>query len=96
MPGDRIIVRRVEAAVVDRRADPLVRVADQPPVPGETGNDREIALGGAEGHVRACRIAPLGDDQAVPQQKTVRPAAGPHRPQGFVPRRPLLEIPAYL
>ena len=92
VPGDRVVVRRIEPAVVDPKADPLVRIADQTAIPGETGEDREIALGHAEGHVHARCIAPLGNDEPVAQQQTIRPAARTHRPEGLVPGRTLLEI----
>src|SRR5689334_8670574 len=92
VPRDRVVVRRIETAVIDLEADLLVGVADQPAVPGETGEDREIALGDAERHVYARRVAPLGNDEAVAQQNTVRAAARTHRPEGLVPRGPLFEI----
>ena len=69
-----------------------MRVGDQSAVPRETSEDRQIALGDAEGHVDLRRIAPLGDDLATAQQQPIRPAARPHRTQGFVPWRPLAEI----
>ena len=92
VPGDRVVVRRIETAVIDPAADLLVRVADQPAVPGETGKHREIALGDAERHVDARRVAPLGNDEPVAQQDTVRAAARTHRAEGLVPRGPLFEI----
>src|SRR5207248_7926026 len=87
MPGDRVVVRRIETAVVDSDPDPFVWIFDQTVVPGETGEDREIALGDAEGHVDTRRVAPLGHDEPVAQQETVRPAARTHRPERLVPRR---------
>src|ERR1700731_3986100 len=44
MPGDRVVVRRLETAILDRATDLLVRIADQSAIPGEPGEDREIAL----------------------------------------------------
>src|SRR5207249_11522658 len=49
MPGDRIVVRRIEAAIVDRAPHRLMNVADQATVKGEAGKDREIALRDTEG-----------------------------------------------
>jgi hypothetical protein len=92
VPGDAVIARRVEAAVVDRETHLVVRVADQPAIPGETGEDREIALGHAERHVDPGGISPLGDDTAAAQHEAVGTAAGPHRPERLVPWRTLLEI----
>src|SRR5262249_34817458 len=43
-------------------------------------------------HVDARRVAPLGDDIPVAEEKAVRPAARPHRPKRLVPWRLLLEI----
>src|SRR5262249_8277903 len=51
MPSDRVVVRRVEAAIVHRPADRLMRITDQSAIPGEPGEDRQIALGDAEGHI---------------------------------------------
>src|SRR5579863_1522844 len=38
-PGDAVVVRRLEAAVVDAAADRLVEIADQPAVDGKAGED---------------------------------------------------------
>src|SRR5262249_5587767 len=92
MPGNRVVVRRIETAVIDREAYLLVGILDEITVPGETGEDREVALGDAERHVRAGRVAPLGDKQPVSQQETVRAAAGTHRSEGLVPWRPLFKV----
>src|SRR6516164_4510966 len=64
MPRDRVIVRCVEAAVFDRSANLLMRIANQSAIPCETGENRKITLCNAEGHVRPLRIAPFGDDLA--------------------------------
>ena len=53
----------------------LVRVADQPAIPGQSGEDRQIALGDAEGHVDARGVAPLGDDS--PPRRITRPFGPP-------------------
>ena len=92
VPGYAVIARRVEAAVIDSKTDLVVRVADQPAIPSETGEDREIALGDAEGHIDPRRVAPLGDDMAPTQHEAVWPAAGPHQPKRLVPRRAFCEI----
>src|SRR5438094_8063006 len=65
MPGDRVVVRRLEAAILHRAADRLMRIADQSAVPGETGDDREITLGDAECHIDPRRLAPFGDHPAI-------------------------------
>src|SRR5207248_4244487 len=82
----------VEAAILDRTPDLLVRIADQPAVPGETGDNREIALGDAESHVGPRRLAPLGDDPAVAQHEPGGPAARAHRPERLVPWGAFLEV----
>ncbi len=92
VPGDRIVMRWVEAAIIDGARDLVVRVGDQPAIPGEAGEDREIALGDAERHIDPGRITPLGDDIADAQQHAVRSTAGTHRPERLVPRRSLAEI----
>src|SRR5262249_52380251 len=92
MPGDRIVVRRIEAAVVGRDPHSLMRVFDETTVPGEPGKDREIALRDAERHVGPRRLSPLGDDEAISHQQAIWPTARAHRPEGLVPWRPLLEI----
>src|SRR5271169_2119694 len=92
MPGDRVVVRRVEAAVLDRCTYRLIGIADQALIPGETGEDCKITLGDAERHVGPHRVAPFGDDPAAAQHEAIRRSARPHRSEGFVPRGPLLEI----
>src|SRR5437868_14030884 len=92
VPRDAVIVRRVEAAIVDREAHLVVRITDQPAVPGETGEDREIALGDAERHVGSRGLSPFGDDMPAAHYKAVGAAAGAHRPERLVPWRALLEI----
>src|SRR5215467_12513956 len=86
VPSDRVVMRRIETPVVDPEADFLMWVADQPAVPGKAREDREIALGHAEGHVYTSGIAPFGDHKPAAQQQTVRSAARTHRPEGLVPR----------
>src|SRR5215831_16140122 len=92
MPGDRVVVRRIETAVVNPEANVLVGVSDETTIPSETRQDREIALGHAERHVHARRIAPFGNDKPATQQQTVRSAARTHRPEGVVPWRPLVKV----
>jgi hypothetical protein len=92
VPGDAIIVRRLEAAIVDRAPDRLVHVADETSVEGEAGEDREIAFRNAESQVATHRIAPLGNDAAVTQHQAIRAASWPDRPQCLVPGRLFLEI----
>src|SRR6266571_8264861 len=87
MPGDPMIVRRIKSAIIDRAAYRLVEVADEAPVPGEAGEDREIALRHAEGQVDPAGIAPFGDDPAAAQHEAVRAAARAHRAERLVPRR---------
>ena len=96
VPGDRVVVRRLEAAVVvidigvRRTGSCTSRI--RPRSTGQTGEDRQIALGDAEGQVDLRGVAPLGDDHAAAQHQPVRAAARPHRPERLVPRRRLAEI----
>ncbi len=92
MPGNGVVVRRVEPAIVDGAAHRLVEIADQTAVEGEAGEDRQIAFGDAEGQIDLPGIAPLRDDLAVAQHEAVRTAARPHRPERLVPRRLFAEI----
>src|SRR5215470_5170517 len=92
VPSDRSVARRLETAIVDLAPHRLMNVPDQAAIEGEAGEDREVALRGAEGQVIARGIAPFGDDLAVTQHEAVRTAARPDRPQRLVPRRLLLEI----
>ena len=55
-------------------ADRLVRVADQPAVPGEAGEDREIALGDAEGHVD---LAVSPHSATIPPPRSTSPFGPP-------------------
>src|ERR1700693_2582644 len=91
-PGDAVVVRRVEAAILDRAPHRLVEIADQPAIPSEPGEDRQIALGDAEGLVDLAGVAPFGDDPALPQHQAVRAAAWAHRAERLVPGRLLAEI----
>src|SRR5271163_1134118 len=92
MPGDRVVVRRVKAAVLDRGTYRVIGIPNQTVIPGETGEDCKIALGDAERHVGSHRVTPFGDDPAAAQHEAIRRSARPHRSEGFVPRGPLLEI----
>src|SRR5580693_3420140 len=92
MPGNRVVMRRVKATVLDRRTYRLMGITDQATIPGETGEDGEIALGNAECHVGAHRVTPFGDNPAAAQHDAIRRAARPHRSEGLVQRGPLLEI----
>lgn len=92
MPGDLVVVRRIEAAVLYRAAHRFVHVKDQSAIEREAGEDREIALRNAEGQITAARIAPLGDDPAASQYEAIRAAAWPNRTKGLVPGRLFLKI----
>src|SRR3954452_21421953 len=92
MPGDGVIVGRIEAAVINRETHLVMGIADQAAVPGEPGEDREIALGDTESHVDPRRLAPFGNNLTAPQDEPSRSAARAHRPQRLVPRRALGEI----
>ena len=94
MPGDPVVVRRLETAVIAIEwgaAYRLVHVADQAAVDGEAGQDRQIALGDAEGQIDLRRVAPLGDDhgrRARPARSGRRAAApGPASRSTAAPRR---------
>src|SRR5271166_2180991 len=92
MPGDLVVMRRLEPAIVDGLANRLVHIADQIAVKGEPGEDRQVALGDAERLVDLPRIAPFRDDMSATQDEPVWPAARTHRPQHRVPRRVFLEL----
>src|SRR5438270_11245796 len=92
MPGDRVIVRWTKAAILGRASHRLVHVTDQAAVKGEPGEDRQVALGDAEGQIAAGCIAPLGNDPAAAQNEAVRAAARPYRAERLVPRRLFAEI----
>ena len=92
MPGNRVVARRIEAAIVNRAPHRLVHVADQTAVKGEASEDRQIALSDTEGQIAARCIAPFGDDPAVAQHEAVRAAARPDRAERLVPGRLFPEI----
>src|SRR5439155_27260929 len=92
VPGDTVVMWRVEPAIVDRAAHRLMQVADQTAVEGEPGEDRQIALGDAERQVDLSGFAPFRDDLALAQYEAVRAAARPHRPKRLVERRLFAEI----
>src|SRR6267154_549577 len=92
MPGDRVIVRRVEPAIVNGAAYRFVEVADPAAIEGEPRQDRQVALRDAEGQVDLPGVAPLGDNSAVAEDETVGAAARPHRPERLVPWRLLAKI----
>src|SRR6516164_113643 len=91
-PGDRVVVRRVKAAVLHRCTYRVIEIPDQAMIPSETGKDREIALGDAERHVGPHRVTPFGNNPTAAQHEAIRRSAWPHRSEGFVLREPLLEI----
>src|SRR5712692_7437618 len=95
MPADPVVMRWLEAAVVDGLAYRLVEVADQSAVPGQAGEDREVAFRHAEGQVDLPGITPLGDDPTAAQDEAVGAAARAYRPQRRVPWRLLAEIARY-
>ena len=53
---------------------------------GDAGDEREVALGDAERHVDAPRIAPARNDAAAAQDQSVRPATRCRRPENLVVR----------
>src|SRR6185437_1675589 len=91
VPGDLRIMRRREAAIIDALADRLVEIADEAALVGEPGEQAETALGDAERHVDARRVAPFGDDEPAMEDEPVRRAARRHLADDFVPRRRLEE-----
>ena len=66
-----------EPAVVDVVAHRIVHAADQAAVEGQAGDGGQVALAGAEGHVRARGVAPLRHEVAVAQHQPVRTTTGP-------------------
>src|SRR6202035_3743156 len=78
-PGYGAVMCAVEAAVADARSNGLVEIGDKPVLDRKPGEDAEIALGDAEGHVDAPRVAPAGGDAAVAQHQPIGIAARPRR-----------------
>jgi hypothetical protein len=60
--------------------------ADEPPVDGEADGGGEEALGDAERHVHALRVAPLGHDVAAPHDDAGGGAAHRERAGGLAER----------
>ncbi len=58
MPGDGTVLRGLEPAVRDAHAHALLRIGQQPAVMSDAGEQAEVALGDAEGHVDLTRVAP--------------------------------------
>src|SRR5205823_3196327 len=92
MPGDLVVMRRIKPAIADRAAYRFVEVANEAPVPGKAGDDREVALRHAESQVDPAGIAPFGDDPAAAQHEAVRAAARAHRTERLVPWRLFAKI----
>src|SRR5207245_5569640 len=92
-PGDRAVLGRVEAVVEGVAAHRVVEVLDEPAKQPGARERGEVALGDAEGHVGAVRIAPLGDDGAAPEDHAVRPAARPHGAEHVARRGGLVVYP---
>src|SRR5262249_15623533 len=80
-PGDRSIVRRVIAAVLDVIADRIVDALDQPSVDRQPEQGRKKTLGRAVGRVYSSCVSPLSHDVAGSVYDAVGPAA-------FCGRRP--------
>ena len=66
-------------------ADRLVDAGDEAVGDRQSGQDGEIALGDAEGHVGARGVAPFGDQAAALQDQAGRPAARHDRPGDLAP-----------
>ena len=80
-PGDASILLGREVVVDRGRRHRLVEVTDQAARDGDAGQHGQVALGDAEGHVHALRVAPLGDEVARAQDEPVDVLARAHRPQ---------------
>ena len=80
-PRDASILVGCEIVVDRRRRYRLVEVTDQAARHGDAGQHGEVALGDAERHVGAPRVAPLGDEVARAQDEPVEVLARAHRPQ---------------
>ncbi len=88
-PGDAAVLRRVETAVRAIRPGRVVEAPDQAVLEREPGEQGEVALGDAEGHVDAPDVAPGPEHAAVPQNHAVGAAARPGRADDLVPGRRL-------
>ena len=75
LPGHLAVVLAVESGIPDVGRNPVIQVADELVVVGESCNRRKVALGDAEGHVGAVDVTPLGDDVSVFDDHARRSAA---------------------
>src|SRR4051795_6615092 len=95
-PGYLPVVITVEAAVLHRPANWLVKVANKPIHHRYAGDHREVALGDAEGHVDAARISPTGNDMSAAKKEPVRAPARLSGPEQLIERwrleEPRLEV----
>src|ERR1044071_1619461 len=64
-PRDVAVLLALEAVIESRIARPVVEAPDQAVADGKSGQQRQEALGDAEGHVGACDVAPFGQDLAA-------------------------------
>src|SRR6266508_5036168 len=80
-PRDRPVLWRLEGVVERVAPHQVVDAADQASSDGDAGQHGQVALGDAEGHVRAARVSPLGDDMPTAQDQTVRTLTWPHGPE---------------
>ena len=79
-------MRPLEAAIIHGIAHRRVEVGNQPIRHRQPGQDRQVGFRHREGHVDLPRIAPAGDQPAMPQHQPVRPAARGDRAEDGVVR----------
>ncbi len=92
VPGDRPVLGQIEQGGIGEIAHRRVEVRDHTAVEGEAEAERQIALRGAERHVRAVGRAPFGDDLPVPHHEAALLAARLDRPDDLVVGRRLVHL----
>jgi hypothetical protein len=91
-PGDVAVLLAGEPVVECVVGDLVVEAPDQPVAQRQPGEQSEVALGHAEGHVGTVDVAPFGDLLAAAIDEAGRPAARRDRPQHLVVRGLLARI----
>ena len=91
-PRDLAVVRAVEVAGLHGRADAIIDAADETVADRDAREQREIALGDAEGDIGASRVAPLADNAAALHDHAGRSAARTHDARDLAPRPRLVPL----
>ena len=83
-PGDVLVLRALEAVIECIVTGLVVEVLDEAVAQRQAGEQGEVALGDAEGHVGPGDIAPFGQDLAAAIDDAGMAAARRHRAQYLV------------